>query len=576
MVQEREKELQPLYDRMDLVAKQIATGDPNSMYQMMRLDIPSKPVDHVVNIKLNLAASYCENLKILMTGAISQCVVEGYKNNRPLNDKEKAKIEDFVSIQYDIIDDILVNSGEDPFMSWAADQMIKRGGVCGYQMASIEDGIYIPEFVKWDRRYAAYEYDRNKIAWGSFRWLRKPSSLKRHYPDAEIREKDVLNGLVNGFTFVDDKVEEIWVNDHLVSSKPHMFKETPVIIQRCYSGSTFQDSDHIANQGESAIFLNLDLYDEKNRAASIEATLAMKAIHPAYQKTRKDGGAASEGTNGQAGPAYPDKAGAVTEVYEGEEYQLLQVADLKQSAMMAKQDIDRALQLGGQDVDVGNTSDMSMVAIAKTEEIRNKALNPGLAAIAVFKQKHARLMINQYLALLGAKLKVPAELGVPGRKKTFSKSDFDCDFSIRFNYQSKSKEMDIANLALFISTEGKLPDKVRYETILQAENPGEWMALMDSQKAEQIDPIIGIQRRGLALCDEAEELEGDAKDAKLIESMVLCERQVAIIMSRKNPQAQLEPEQAKQAGNGAGNILPKMLGGNSGASQTANAEKVAS
>jgi hypothetical protein len=362
-------------------------------------------------------------------------------------------------------------------------------------------------------------------------------------------------------------VEEIWVGDHMVNSRFHIFGVTPVVIQRCFSGSTFQDGDHIANMGESAIFLNLDLFDEKNRSASIEQTLAMKAIMPAYQKPVADGGA-TEG--GQVGPVYPDKPGAVTEHMPNEPYELLQVADLKQSALLAKQDIDRSMQLGGMDVDTGNTSDMSMVAIAKTEEIRKKSLNPGLEAIAVFKQKHARLMVNQYLKLLNTRgVKMPDGIGLNGRKKAFRKNDFECDFSIRFNHKTKSKEMEIANLALFITTDGKLPDKVRYEQILQAENPGEWMALMDSQKAEQIDPIIGIQRRGLALCDEAEGLDGDEKDAKLIESMVLCERQIAIIMSRKNPQPQPETEAPEPKDNGAGNILPRMLGGGGGNANTA-------
>jgi len=561
IVTTREQELSILYQRVDFDAAKLSVP-----YRMMRLDQPSVAVDNVVNVTMNYPGTYANDLATLISQALTQTVIEGYRKGKPMTGKETHIIEDFLNANYDMIDDSLSNRGLPNLMTWLASHIVLRGWIGGRYCAWVDNGLYIPDFAPWDVRYCAWEFGSNGLKWASYRTSRLPSDILNEYPNAKVSGDKPIEVV----TFLDDGKEEVYAGQDLINLWTHNYGHVPAIIQPAPAGFFLRDKGYIQNEGESALFLDRMLYDELNRSVSIEQTLAQKSVMPAYSQEKQD-------ANSPADP-YPDKPGAQTAYNVGEKPELLPVGDFNRAAQLGRQDILQGLQQGGRNIDIGNINQpFSAVAIASIEDIRKKALLPRFNAIASFRQKLSRMMIEQRKILTNTENFKP-ELGVPGRKKKYTLADLDGDYSIRYRFMSKSKEMEIANLA--ISNAAKaigLPDEVIVRDLLLAENPDEILAKMRSQKAEQASPWIMLVRMAHAMVDEAENLEGDDRDSKLIESIGLTNRAIALIALESSPpvtqegnQPTQQPKVAEPKGNT--NMLIPMLGNSGGVNKAGGQE----
>jgi len=557
IIKAREKYLDPLYRRMDIDAKKL---DWTNRFQLMALDKPDIPLDNVVNVTMNYDATYINDLATLITQANIQTVIQGFKNNRKLSDKEAGTIEDFLDNHYEMIDDSLNNQGYASLLIWLANHILSRGWIGGRYCAWVDKGIYRTDFAPWDMRYSAWENDYSGTKWGSIRTWRLPSELKA---EAEERQKAGVevnipfsvstdNKEIEVVTFYDDEKEEVWTEGSIVSTWKYNYGSCPAIIQAAPAGFMLRGQGYIQHEGESALFLNRLLSEELNRSVSIEQTLAHKAASPPYTQQKSD-------PNAPADP-YPDKPGAQTAYNTGESPILLPVGDFNQAAQLGRRDILEALQQGGRNVDIGNINQaFSAVAIASIQEIRKKVLDTRFQAIAAFKQKLSRKIIEQAKVVYN----FSDMLGGDGQQKRYSLSDLEANYTIRYKFLSKSKEMEIANLALANAAKAiGWPDEVIVRDIMMAENPDEILAKMNAQKVELAEPWVMFARLGHSAIDEAEAMAEDAKDSKLLEARGLFERAVSLI-APADIETQQEPKPIEQP-KGNSNMLISLMGANRG------------
>ncbi len=533
IIKNREKQFKGLYDRMDADAKKVQLA----RYQMMRLDDPKTKIDDVVNVTMNYPATFADDIATLIMNAMMQTVVEGYKNNRGLNGKEQKTIETFLDVHYDLVDDLLARRNLRSLMTWLSRHISIRGWVGARYWTWLEGGKnYTPDLMPWDMRYVAYEYGTNGLKWASYRTWRSKNDILEEYPEAKISGSNESD--IEVVTFLDDEKQEVYVEDNLAETKKHIYGHVPVVIQACPAGFMLRDKGYLEHEGESIFMLDRGLYDELNRAVSIEQTMAMKSILAPYAHEVQDPG-------GQPQP-YPDVVGQNTPVLAGEMPKIVEQADLNTGAQMGRADILSALQQGGRNVDLGNINQpFSAVAIAAISELRKKVLIPRFEGISQFKQQLSTMMLSQFKTL-AERYYFKGEIGLPGRKRSFDVRDLDGDYSIRYRFMSKTKQEEIANIAIAQSARGMFPMKIIVKDILLAQNPDEILAGLESEKAELADPIIGLFRLAHSLVDEADTLSEEDKDAKLIESMRLTEK--AVIMIRAERMAQMpgtgtKPEQ---------------------------------
>jgi len=200
----------------------------------------------------------------------------------------------------------------------------------------------------------------------------------------------------------------------------------------------------------------------------------------------------------------------------------------------------------------------SAVSIAALQEIRSKLQEPFLLALSMFRQQLSPMMIDFYKILYTKNPSI--KVGSKGRRKTYTDKDFEGEYTIRYRFMTKDKQEEIANIAVYQATKGELPLEVRVRDILKHADPAKLIAQLNAEKAELAEPAIMLKRMAHSLVDESVELEGDEKEAKLLESKMLSERADILLRQRYNPEMPLEESQGQsgEAGNSA--LLMPLLG----------------
>lgn len=516
------------------------------------------PKDIAISVTLNRAANQARIVSRKLMKAERQIVIEGKKNNRAMNDKETHKIESFVTGAFDQADDRLKKKFMPNLKTFAASHLVVRGS-CGRRVWSyLKDDSYIPDILNLDMRYVVYEIGKDGLKYAGYTCVRSGAAIADEYAvegniyrdtAADYAEKDEED--ITLTVIYDDGKEYVYVETSLISEKKHDFGYPPIVIQPVGAGFMLMDSGYLEHWGESILEMNRKLYEEENRQASIEQSLAMESLLPGYIHEKLD---ATRKT-----ADYPSAPGDVTPIVKGETLKLAERPDLNNAFRFATSRITGAIQQAGvNDTDLGNT-DMSAVAITAQTEIRDQSLSPFLEALAGLDEQTATMLIDQYKTG-GYK----ADIGLSGKKGTITIAELDGDYTVRFIHMSKDKKQEIANLAMAQAAKAMgLPDEYIVRDVMKYDNPGELLAMIESAKAEQDDPIIGIVRRAHALVDEAEGLDTEEKNAKLIESMLLTDTAVNQLRQRYMPQPAINPQnnETKPSDKITGASLVPLLGG---------------
>jgi hypothetical protein len=297
----------------------------------------------------------------------------------------------------------------------------------------------------------------------------------------------------------------------------------------------FRDDEHIEFEGESIFMLNRGLYDEYSRLVSIDQTLAMQAVMPAYQKRYVEDMPEDK-------TPYPQGIGKVADVKAGEEYDLIQRPDINNASRTAHNNMSGALQRGGvNNLDLGNvTFPTSAVWISEQTDIRNKLVSPRMNALGAFYENLSRLMLEQ-VSLGGFKGKL--DMKRYGRPMSFDVKKFGdpWEYDIKFRMMSRNRKQEVANITVAASARGLMSRETIVRDILNCEDPEAEINRLDNELAEEAEPALKLFRMAYSLADEAAQLDDidpQKADRKRLESMILTERATALIkIGRQQAQA---------------------------------------
>ena len=552
LVKERENDFQPLYTRMDNDARFLK---PN--WYVLK-DTAGKKIKKAISINPNDPKVFAHAVVNTMLMSAIQTRVEG------LSDKENAIIEEFLEKVFAQADERLRRK---TLFSHICNHIAIRGHI-GTRFLTLSRGgkEYIPGLWLLDMRYVSYdEVD------GDLQWIAPHMNVGKAQVESEYGV-EIKGKFAEVVDYWDWEKNEVWVDSKLVVSQANPYGYPPFVIQSAPTGFMLLDEDALEYEGESIFSLDREMYDELARILSIEATLAMKTVLPAYQKE-------TEYPDPNNPPPYPDETGTVTEVQTGQRYNLLQVSDINQASRMAHADIMAAVQRGSlSELDYGNlTFPLSAVAISDMTEIRNKILIPRLQAIALFYQQLSRLIINQFIN--GKFREIP--VGKIGNQLKYSASDLKNpdDYSINYRYLTKTKRQEIANLSMAVAAKGTIPRDSIIRDILQYDRPDEVIAQLDAEEAAMLDPAVKLYRIASSLLSRAEKnLDKDEADRQRIEARLMGERAVEIIKQRKvasimSPTQDIANPATSKANTNA--LIPLMSegGGRTGGDQSNNKER---
>lgn len=497
-------------------------------------DTKGNKVEDAIHITMNDPAVYAGAVSYLLMTSKWQTQVEC--RNRSF---KTHIIEQFFNDTDAEANEFLAARGEPELFLFLCNHVCLRSYIgCRFLFRTDEEtGEIYPEYLPVDMRWTPYVYGRRGLAWVAPSFFMTPDEILADYPEAEGKiqgDKDI-----EVIDYWDSEQNILFVGDQEVWTQPNNLGYPPFVIQKPASGFMLRDKGYLAHEAESIFYLNRDLYDEWNRVVSIEQTLNMKLIKPSYQKESDD----------LSGPPaeYPDGVGKVAEVRKGEKYELLETKDINAAHRMANNVISGALQRGGvNNIDLGNVNQqVSAVWITEQAEIRTKILEPRLRCLAAFRQQLARMMIDQYI-----KGQYKTSLGKVGAKTLYDYADLGDPktYSITFNLRSKSKKMEIANLAIAQGARGIVPEERIIRDIMEYDDPEGVIDQLNYERAEQADPALFFFRKAYSLAEKAEVAEGIEAERLKLESMRLTKKGCDLIRAeRLQAQQGIVPEGRRPA-----------------------------
>jgi hypothetical protein len=542
LVNDKKSDFQARWDRMDATRRRIYL----EKYTLLGADgqYKNKAIPGVISVTMNSAAVFANTVVSALMAGQWQTVIEG---KVPGNRTHRA--EEFIDNVLAEADERLVARGQPPLFQWLCNHVAVRGFI-GCRFLWLKDGAAVyPDCLPLDMRYVVYEVNTNGLLWAANLTRRSAADILNEY-GVTLRPGAATAEVAD---YWDGEKEEVWIDRSLAKTIKHRLGQVPFVICGVPTGFMLRDEGYFEHESPDILFLNESLYDEENRSVSIEQTLNMKLILPPYQKPSGDMG-------GQPAP-YPDGVGKVTEVLQGEEYQLLQTKDVNLAHQMGTGHIQKALGQGGlSDIDLGSwmsNPPPSGAAITAQGEIRAKVLNPRLEALASFKGALARLIISQYTAR-----RLKATVGLAGRRLGFTAAELGDPSQYRISYRlmSRSKVQEVANLAMAQAAQGIYSTMSIHKNILMSDDPEGEVARLEAERTEQADPALFFLRKAFACVDEAAQLTGEEKDEKLLESQMLTRQCVRIIHSRRQPASVPQPPPGQTAGAKPSGSLVPLLG----------------
>jgi len=554
----RMKELKARHDLMDESEKLANQED----FHLVSFDGKTY-LDNVINVTGNYASTFADAVSSDLMSAHWQTVVEGDIPSRTAHN-----IEQFVDDGFEQIDEQLLNEfGITSLYAFHCNHVCVRSLIGAQLLSEVENGIYKITCTPIDMRWTGWQLGQ---------WV-APIFFKNSDEFRDDKDFDVTKIIKNtDYVFVDhwtNNKHEIWIAkgdtyDPTTAKGDRIFQEnntlgySPFVIVLPPTGFMLRGKGWIANESPDIFWLNRKLYKEANRSLSIEQTLGMEALRPAYERERE---------NPTSEPSIPPpEAGESLDVRKGERHVPVPRGDLNRASLTGRQDILNQIQTGGiSDAELGATSlDRPGIWFARQFEIRHKREKPLFEGLAMMKEGLARMMIKQFI-----ESKESGELlvGRTGRRNKFSAQMLgDPDkYRISFKYNISSKEMEIVNLAQAQAARGTVPEKIIIRDILQAEDPDEWERLLELQKAKAANPAIGLLEMSVRYAEEAEELEDEGDKAiKVLQSKILLHDYVMMMRQRLNPQPTDgggKEEQASKAMETKPNLqglmsMPKMMG----------------
>jgi len=474
------------------------------LYNMIEYQLRDKlgqPLKNAINVTMNEPKVFADRAQAFMTEASMQVVADG----KHLKDSETSYVENFDSdFRYEIDQRLMLREITSLF-AFLIEQVCVRGRI-GARILCRQDGeLFVPDVLPCDTRYLVYEYGSKDLDYAAFKTTRSRRAIEQDYPNARglggTAKKGVIwdswNKQKNEVWLGGDKAGEGW----LLKEEENILGYVNFVIQKVGAGSMLQDEGAIEHSGESIFANNRLLYEHLNMLASILQTLTMMAFRGTYQ-WESEGGA----------DAIPPKDG----VGIGKTYAIdkgtkglfpVEINDIKNATRLFYALLMGAIQRGAlPNVDYGNlTFPLSAVAISRLSATKDAIFSPRLQAIALF-YRHLHMMVkDQYI-----KGKYQVELGEEGMRREYKATDLNINYTIKYRFHSVSPEQDIANYAVAAQARAVgISEHTTFEKILKLDNPAGERMLGQAEKAEQLNPIIGLKRYAHSLIEQGEFLDAD-------------------------------------------------------------------
>jgi len=499
LVEAKREEMSPIFNRMDTDEK-LYFLEP---YKMKKLPPQqNKDMDGVANITLPDPQLYINKAIALLGGLDMQRMVKG----RDMTDKQTTKVEEFLDDIFYMIDERLTKRGQLGLDGFTNEQDCVRGRMPARSCIRIDkDGNLIPDVVFPDARCFVSDNDGENMIWGAPWFRRSKAQIEREYNKPGDNQVTIEGDFAEVVDFWNTEKNMVFVDKQVAREQANTHGYPPFIESIVPFGSMLGTESAMQHQGESLLWPTRELWNEKNRVATILATLTIEALRGGMQLESKDGTKKPEKS--------PYGAEKVNPVEIGGGYEPMPINDIKNATSLLYSIIETDLQRSGfTALDYGSlTFPLSAIAVTKLTVARNDIMLPRINAKAVFRQVLSRMIIDQCIQL-GKTFK----LGQPGNQNSYSTGDLNGDYQINYKFLNISKEQGIANLSIANASQDFLsPDTIRRD-VIELKDPDGERVKWESAQAEKIDEVLFLARRAYSLVDKDKPTELEQLSAKTL------------------------------------------------------------
>jgi len=539
LFKDKREEMSTLFGRMD--------EDENlyflSPYKMMRLDNPAQEMKGVANVTLNDPLIYTQKGIAILGGATRQTIVEG----RDLSDKKTTKIEEFLDDVFYMIDEWLVKLGKLGLDAFVNEQLGIRGRLSARVCIRIDPAKgFVPDVLPIDTRYYVDDTDGQNLVWGGHWFTESKAQIEREYSKPGDRQV-TLESESELVDFWNPEMNFVFADKQIIREQPNPYKEVNFVRTICPSGSTLNSATAKEHEGESLLWANRDLWQEKNRIMSILQTMTINNLYGGLQLETPD-----YKTQGKPKES-PYEQLTIQAVPPGGGYKPIPMRDIQNATRTAYSILETCLQRGSlATIDYGTlTFPLSAIAITRLSGSRDDIFLPRIQAKALFYQALSKMIIKQCITLAET-----LELGKEGSTNSYTPADLDGDYTIKYRFYTETQEQMIANLSIANASQGYLsPDTIRRDVLKLKDPDGEKTKFL-SEQAEMKDEVLFLYRRACELIEDEKPLEAYILAQRIV--TILKQRQIEgnLIEAQGNPQPKGKPLMPLFAGGTQGSPMP--------------------
>lgn len=330
-----------------------------------------------------------------------------------------------------------------------------------------------------DMRYCDYDMGAEDIAWAAPRRSRTKSQVASQYK-FEPHSKSVV--VVD---FWDEIKNTIYIEgtNHVLNQWEHKRGFNPVIIEPVMMTPPVGDVNDMKYWGESFFAGTRNLYDEKNKLATIMQTVNMMGWKRPMGYSTKEGGKLPEDS--------PYTPGVVIAMQEGDKWIEVPLADIRELAPFMYREISAAIQRRTFSyIEYGELGfELAAVAIVKLAQGKLLVLAPFVSAVKLHYKQICESIKKQFIDQ-----DLEVELGAPGKKVKYTPKDLEGDYEINFDFVTISPEENIANYSVAAAARPFLPDDMIRELIIKLEDPKGAGDKLADQLAEIMSPAVRLYR----------------------------------------------------------------------------------
>ncbi|MEE9529275.1 MAG: hypothetical protein V3V88_04420, partial [Dehalococcoidia bacterium] len=248
---------------------------------------------------------------------------------------------------------------------------------------------------------------------------------------------------------------------------------------------------------------NRNMYEHENKLASIMETQSFLSLAPPQVLTSKSGKKLPKS------PVY--RIGKILALENTEGLKAIEQPDIIGATRFLEGLLGGAMQRGSvSNIDWGNLNfQLSQVAIGDLSDKSRQIYTPRLLCMSLFKASLGEEIINQFV-----KFEMSADIGRKGRKRTYTTTDLDGDFTIEYEYHTNLPEETAAAYGLAAAASRWFDDDYIRKNILKVKNAKEIGERFDAQTAERVSRVLVLFKMAESLTALHEKYPEEGYDAK--------------------------------------------------------------